>query len=366
MLNELNDSKENSIEITKILSILLVNKKLIIQSTFIVFILSLIYSVTLNNFYRASSTFYPHYEKIDNTNNIRSLAGLAGINLEIETSSNIPSNLYPKIISSPIFKNKILDKELNYNGESITIRQYLNRKPKKFSIKEIIFYPITLISKIFNHDDEAELNPENKDDLSILNISNSEYSLHQYLDQIILINLNEKEGFIEISVDDENPIIASQIATFAEKILQESIIDFKIKNIKETFNFTKNQFNIAKKNFYILQDSLAIFKDKNKNIKSDLFLIQLDRIEFEYNLSKNIYNELALNKEKIAIEVRKNTPIFTIINPVVIPNEKHKPNRSFIVILYTFFGLILVSLWVLIRKPLDELFRLIDSKSLNE
>ena len=46
-------------------------------------------------------------------------------------------------------------------------------------------------------------------------------------------------------------------------------------------------------------DSLAKFKDKNKNIRSDLFFNQFSRIESEYNISRNIYNELALNKEKI-------------------------------------------------------------------
>ena len=58
-------------------------------------------------------------------------------------------------------------------------------------------------------------------------------------------------------------------------------------------------------NFYSLQDSLAIFRDSNKNIKSDLFLNQFSRIESEYLISKNIYNELAINKEKTAIDVQK-------------------------------------------------------------
>ena len=104
-----------------------------------------------------------------------------------------------------------------------------------------------------------------------------------------------------------------------------------------------------------MQDSLAKFKDKNKNIKSDLFLNQLSRIESEYNLSKNIYNELALNKEKIAIDVRKNTPIFTVIKPVVLPNEKLEPIRSRIVLIYTFFSFLITSLWVIVKKPLYEM-----------
>jgi len=156
--------------------------------------------------------------------------------------------------------------------------------------------------------------------------------------------------------------VASQIAKIAKNILQESIIDFKIKNVNDTYKFISDQLEIAKSNFYLLQDSLAKFKDKNKNIKSDLFLNQFSRIESEYKLSENIYNELAINKEKKAIDVRRNTPIFTVIKPVVIPNDRFEPNRSIIVLIYSFLGIIITSFWVLIKNPLYDIISNIRSK----
>ena len=150
--------------------------------------------------------------------------------------------------------------------------------------------------------DEVIINNNSAD---ILSFSDDEYRIHKYLENVILINLNEKEGFVELSVEDKNPYVASQVAEITKNILQESIIEFKIKNVNDTYEFINDQLEIAKNNFYLLQDSLAKFKDKNKNIKSDLFLNQFSRIESEYNISRNIYNELALNKEKIAIDVRK-------------------------------------------------------------
>ena len=78
---------------------------------------------------------------------------------------------------------------------------------------------------------------------------------------------------------------------------------------------------------------------------------QFSRIESEYIVSKNIYNELAINKEKSAIEVKKNTPIFTIIKPVVIPNEKSEPKRTLFVIVFTFLGLTFGSSYIL-SKPI--------------
>ena len=69
-----------------------------------------------------------------------------------------------------------------------------------------------------------------------------------------------------------------------------------------------------------------------------------------------------LNKEKIAIEVRKNTPIFTVIKPVVIPNDRSEPKRTMIVLIYSFLGIIITSFWVLIKNPLYDIISNIRSK----
>ncbi len=356
--NNVEINEEDSIDLIELFSILWLNKKFIVKVTLLFFLVGIAYSLSLKNIYRSSSIFYPHYEKIDNSNNLKSLAGLAGINFYSESSSNIPSSLYPKLISSPIFKRKILDEIINFEGVELSYRDYLLANSSSFNIKGLLVFPITFLGNLIANEEDI-INNNYSD---ILNFSNEEYKIHQYLTDIILLDLNEKEGFIELSVEDKNPYVASQIAKIAKNILQESIIDFKIKNVNDTYKFISDQLEIAKINFHILQDSLAKFKDKNKNIKSDLFLNQFSRIESEYNLSKNIYNELALNKEKIAIDVRKNTPIFTVIKPVVLPNDKFQPKRSKIVLIYSFLGIIITSFWVLIKNPLYDIISNIRSK----
>lgn len=356
--NEIYD--DDSIDLIELFSILWINKKFIIKITLLFSLIGIAYSLSLKNIYRSSSIFYPHYEKIDNSNNLKSLAGIAGINLQSESSNTIPSSLYPKLIGSPIFKRKVLDEIINFEGVELSYRDYLlsNSNQSSFSFKELLFFPITFLRNLTSNEEETKNNKYS----DILNFSNEEYEIHQYLSGVILLDLNEKEGFIELSVYDKNPYVASQIAEIAKNILQESIINFKIKNINATYKFISDQLEIAKNNFYLLQDSLAKFKDKNKNIKSDIFLNQFSRIESEYNLSRNIYNELALNKEKIAIDVRKNTPIFTVIKPVVIPNDRFQPKRSLIVIIFSFLGIIITSFWVLIKNPLYDIISNIISK----
>tara|TARA_Y100001970_G_scaffold159011_1_gene194513 strand:- start:29842 stop:30924 length:1083 start_codon:yes stop_codon:yes gene_type:complete len=347
-------SDQESIDLIELFSELWRKKNTILQISIIFSILGIFYSLSIKNSFKASSVFYPHYEEMGgNSNNLKNLAGIAGINLSNENSENVPSNLYPKLINSPIFKENILNQNIIFNNDTITYKEYLLKKSSGNFLKKLIFSPIHFI-KIFTSEADSQKNINNYP--YILNFSEEEYSLHNQLNNKIILSLNEKEGFIELSVIDENPHVASQIAIISKNTLQENIINFKIKNIKETYDFISSQLEIAKNNFYKYQDSLAKFKDTNLNIKSDLFKNQSSRIESELNIARNIYNDLAINKEKIAIDVSKITPIFTVIKPVIVPNKKFHPQRSIIVIIFTLLGFSVSSVYIILKKPLKNIF----------
>jgi len=42
--------------------------------------------------------------------------------------------------------------------------------------------------------------------------------------------------------------------------------------------------------------------------------------------------------EQAKIQVKKDTPVFTIIEPVTVPSEKSKPNRLMILFIWFFLG----------------------------
>ena len=355
MNNKSNETYDNeSIDLIELLSKIWNGKIFILKTTILFSLIGIIYSLSLKNIYTASSVFYPHYQsgELSQNQGLRGLAGIAGIDLGSQQNEIIPTTLYPNIISSTEFKIDILNSKINSNGNKTTYRDYLLDKSDEYNLKKILLYPIRFISNFININ---KLESEVKD-ISILQLSKEEYNLHEDLLDLIFLELNEKEGFIKLSVKDYDPLIASQIAKTANELLQKNIIDFKLKNINDTYEFVNSQLEIAKNIFYNLQDSLAIFNDRNINIKSDLFLNQYSRIESEYLIAKNIYNELSINKQKTAIDVKKNTPIFTIIEPVVVPNEKSDPMRSLIILVFTFFGFLIASFYISLKSSLDEIW----------
>lgn len=332
---------EEGIDLLVIISKLLENKVFLIKTSFIFFIIGFLYSLSLNNQYKSTTTFYPHYDNLEE-NKLQGLAGLAGINLNKQNTIN--PNLYPQLIKSNDFKNELLNLIIEYNETKISYKRYLLNQKNKFNLNRFIFNNIDYeVNEIIN-----------KNDLKY--VSKVDNYLFKLLNEKILISINEKDGFIELSAIDYSPEVSTIIAIKANEILQKNIIDFKLKNINDVYQFTNNQLELAKINLYNLQDSIAYFKDNNKSIKSDLFLNKLNRLETEYNISKNIYNQLALEKEKAEIDVKRNTPIFTIINSAYVPFRKHSPNRLLIIVSFSFLGFIISSFWVLFKKQIKSVF----------
>ena len=339
------NNKESEIDILEILQSVYRNKIFLFKIVLFTAIITIIFSLFLPNYYKSSSTFYPHYENINESgSNLKNIAGLAGINIDSETSNNIPPNLYPELINSYGFKNEILKSEIEIFDKKMSYREYL-------LLQKPLFSPVNVFGEIIKKIKSLIININiDKKNSSLKYISSDDNYLYKLLNDRIQINVNETDGFIMLSVIDKKPDVSASLAFIAKNILQDKIIDFKLKNINDVYVFTNSQLEIAKKNLYKIQDSLANFRDSNITIKSDIFKNNLNRLETEYNILKNIYNELAITKERTAIDVRKNTPIFTIINDVYVPYEKFSPKRLQLVLITVLISFFIGTLWTYVNE----------------
>jgi uncharacterized protein involved in exopolysaccharide biosynthesis len=102
---------------------------------------------------------------------------------------------------------------------------------------------------------------------------------------------------------------------------------------------------------------LAEFKDSNKNISTARFMSELQKLESEYQLQQNILITLASEYNNNKIKLNKDTPIFSVIDEVSVPNEKSEPKRSLLIITYIFIGLVLSIGFVLVKEPITNLIK---------
>jgi uncharacterized protein involved in exopolysaccharide biosynthesis len=346
--------EEDEIDIRELILPLWHNRFKILKAASLTALIGLIIGFMTPTTYTATSTFIPQTAEAGGGSNLGGLAALAGINLNAGGSgADIPSTLYPKVLSSAPFKAALLDAHIHLDGDSITYREYLSTRPNPaISVikKYTIGLPGTLVGLMTS---KKEITSDSlKEKLSPLN--DKEYGLQQSIGGLISIESNKKEGYVTLTVVDGDPKVAAQVALATEAVLQDWIIDYKIKNAKAQYDFTDRQFQLKQKEFFALQDELASFKDRNQNISSALFQNRLSRIEAEFSITNAVYTELAKQKEQAAIQLSKDTPTFSVIDPVAVPKQKTGPKKSLYLLGGFFLGFFLTAGYTLIKKPVTS------------
>jgi uncharacterized protein involved in exopolysaccharide biosynthesis len=310
--------------------------------------------------YTASSTFLPQTSQVGGSlsGSLGGLASLAGINLSSGASGgDISPSLYATVLASSPFQKRILDSKIRVNGDSITYRDYLENQPSS-GLSIIKKYTIGLPGTIFSIFSETKkITTSVSDSSGLIPLSDSEYSLRNSLAGKINLTNDKKEGFVRITVVEENALIAAQVAKVTEEVLQDWIIEHKIKNAKAQYDFIEKQFEAKQIEFFSIQEQLANYTDRNQNVLAASYLTRLDRLQAEFDLVNTVYSELAKQKEQAAIQLSKDTPTFSVLDPVKVPNEKAGPKRSLYILGGLFIGLIGGVGWALGRKPVQDFFK---------
>lgn len=313
--------------------------------------------------YTASSTFLPQTSQAGGglSGSLGGLASLAGINLSTGAAGGgeIPPSMYATVLASEPFRKRILDATIWLDGDSLSYRKYLLNQPKSL-VGTVLEYTIGLPGKLAGTGNE-ESSLSSPGELQAL--SDDENELHKALADKISIANDKKEGVVSMTVVEGDPMIAAQVAKVTEEVLQDWIIEHKVKNAKAQYDFIAKQFETKQKEFFSIQDQLAGYMDRNQNVLSATYLTRLERLQAEFNLVNAVYSELAKQKEQAAIQLSKDTPTFSVLNPVKVPKEKTGPKKSAYILGAFFIGIIFSTVWFLARKPVQEFIKRVQVES---
>ena len=356
----INYTEEDSIDLIAIVKTVWLGKKLIVKTTILFFIIGCIVALLSPVVYTSQTTFIPQVSEDQMSSSkggLGSLASLAGINLNQGSSTSdsyLSPLLYSKIANSEEFSLKLIEEELiNLNGDKFTLKEYmLSGTNSSFNL--IGFIKKYTIGLFLKNDNEVK----NNEIIKGYNfISQEEFGLVNNFKQKFSIVLNDKDGYIEVIASDKDAFISTQLVKIVTKNLQSRIIELRTNKIKERLEYSKNQYELKQIEFNILQNNVADFKDSNKNISTAIFMSELQKLESEYQLQQNILMTLASEFNNNKIKLNKDTPIFSVIDEVSVPNERSEPNRRLIALIYMFSGLVLSSLYLLFKGPLAEIIK---------
>lgn len=277
--------------------------------------------------YTATSIIVPQLGGDSNSKlgGLGGLAALAGINLDMQQQgADLSPIVYPQIVSSIPFQLELMNTPLNFEGFSqpVTLFNYLVNLQKPTFFGTIRRYTVGLPGLILNaikgkkKENAGTLN----NDLSPLALSDDQVKVQKLLNEAVTLTVNTKEGYLTISVDLNEPLATAQLALKAQNLLQKYIIDFKTQKSEANLDFIEDSYNNARKEFENAQVKLAVATDRSQGFVSGLPRIETDRLQSQYTITFGVYQELAKQYEQAKIQVKEETPVFTVVEPPVIPS----------------------------------------------
>ncbi|MBC5621913.1 Wzz/FepE/Etk N-terminal domain-containing protein [Butyricimonas hominis] len=336
--------QDEEIDLVEVIRKLWKNRKLIIKITVVFMVIGVLVALFSPKEYSAGCTMVPQVGDKKASGGLSGLASMVGINLgSMGGGEVLAPTIYPKILASVPFKKELMATPLKFEEyeQPITLFDYYTKDEyKKFSLfgvvkKYTIGLPGVIIGAIRGEDTTQIMAEQGS---AIQSLSKDEKEVAEILDKIVSLNVNDKDGYVQLSASMPEPLAVAQLAQQAQKLLQEYITRFKIEKVQSNLDFVQKQYDKAKERYEVRQDELAKFRDANKGFVSAVAKTREDMLTNEYNLAYSVYSELAKQLEQAEIAVNETTPILTVVEPVVVPVERSKPKRGLICVLFTFLG----------------------------
>ncbi len=340
-------SDNDEIDLIALAKTLWDGRKAIIRYTVFGILLGLFIAIASPKEYSSSTIMVPQTgnSSSGNMGGLSSLAAMAGVNVNnLDGAETLSPMIYPQIINSVPFQLDLINSSYKLSGinEHVSLYTYYTEIEKAGFFgtlkKYTIGLPEILIKAIKGNGTETSNAYQFDTNNPLFSLSKEQEEIREKLDESISLEINEKEGYLNLTALAKKPELAAQLAHKAQSLLQEYITNFKLEKAQTQLNFIEKRYSEKKNEFVYSQERLARFRDKNKNMSSALARTEEERLQSEYNLAYSVYSELAKQLEQAKIQVKEETPVFSIIQPVQIPIKKSKPNRPLILIVWTFLG----------------------------
>lgn len=340
-------------------------RKLILVVTAIAIVIGLLVAFLSPVEYSASCTVVPQQTE-KSGGNLAGIASMMGVNLGSGMSGETLSpTVYPNIVKSAPYCSDIMQTKITTKKSSvpITLYEYYTedeyRDKNLFSIiaKYTIGLPGTILSAITSNDSEDLGQAIYSDTITgkVISLSEDERKVYEIISNSIQLELNSKDGYIVLGYSFGEPEAVAQITQNLYTTLDKYVRNYKAQKAEDNLIFVQSSYEDARADFLRKQSELAAFQDANRDLSTASARAILRRLNSEYDIAFTVYNELAKQLEQAKLAVKQSIPVLTVIDPVVVPNQKSAPRRAMILIVFTFLGFIIGIGWVFIKPFIDDL-----------
>ena len=269
---------------------------------------------------------------------LQGLASLAGVSVPAGGSDPMGAELYPMIISNKPFLIELSKTPIYViNGEKAeTFESYFKREIRPDLITRIlnaIRHPSD-IKKLFGKSKSTgAIFPAKliNNDTAKLKETELFFSNQAYISELTAedkniigiltdrIKFTQSGKLITLSVKMPEARLSAEATKTVLNLMIKYAIKFKTGKQLENLRFLQERTAETEIKYKECQQRLAGFKDNNYHVIYESVQSKELQLQNEFSLAFSVYNQFVTQLEQARIQLKKDSPLFTVVEPVYIP-----------------------------------------------
>jgi len=312
--------------------------------------IGVVYSLLAQQEFDASTELMPELQSnsaLSKMGGLSALAGLAGVDLsQMSNTDAVRPDLYPNIVQTLPFALSMLEQIVYASEYKKTMRlyDYFDKKNKSW------------ISDLFDNENTIDtsqlLDPQKLS--KAYELTKPQEDLIKDLHERILATFDRKSGVITIHTKMPDPVVAASTAQIAVEYLKEYVTNYRTDKARKQVTFLSRQAAEAKARYQNAEGALAAYRDRNRFLYTESAKVEEQRLQADFMLTQNVYNNLSQQYEQAKIRVEEETPVYKTLDPPQIPLKRSSPKRTIIVLVFSALGGFLSLLVIFVRQTLGR------------
>jgi uncharacterized protein involved in exopolysaccharide biosynthesis len=344
--------KKDEIPLIDLWNVLLItfksSYKIIIILFFVTIIVSYVqYKNTPEEFEGKATVIIEQSSGVNNMNGISSLLGLSQ-GPSLSTASGLMGpDMYKDIVQSQAFLSDVVSTKIpiSIKKDSLTLEEYfVNGETPSFYQKvknPALFFKthqdqkkrIDILKKDTGALIQNQISPNMIFDSKIppiVEIKGTKATAIGIMKNRIDISFKDK--FCTIAVRMPDPVLSSVACNLILEKLTNYITYYKTSKLRNNISYLEDRYAESELKYKNALQKSASYKDNSFGIIFQSSQTREQLLSNEVSIAFNIYNQFAVQLEQARIELKKETPLFLIIEPITITREKSSPKFKSIIL----------------------------------
>nr|WP_244545621.1 GNVR domain-containing protein [Fodinibius roseus] len=325
----------------------------------------LFFAFTSTEEYTSSASIIPEYELQDRVNEVIEsfglLFGMTGSVRENRTPAYL-LQLYPHMINSIDFKQKLMHKSFEYSRQdtSVTLYQYFTEMHQPTFLHTIYHsftepaVPDTTTAGrgigIDSGDDNGDAlsstgsvrsEKQSRVDVPILELSADERKVINELSERITAGYQRQTGIVDVSATMPESELAAKVVKLTLETLHEEAGSYKTAKARRYRDFLQEQQRQSGKELEEARRELMAFNSTDSQ--------PLDKsmeLQSNYEVSLDHYNTLTRQLKRMELNIQEQSPSFRLLDDITVPGKQVEPKRTLIVFLSVILGFFVAVSWI--------------------